>query len=201
MASASQEALLRYCNDLLCLAPPPSPPTGGAAEAALAHWDGRVGARHGAAVQAALEVLVEARFESLKRFARTVAMRSGATLEQGEVTLVFDRTESSDTSAIEFTNGDRTARSINSTNSMAVCDQGFSVGKSTWEFRLDKARGGVAVEGRVVGGEQQVSRCLLPPTPCSVCRTPTAASARASEQRPSPSATAATAAVSEAGAG
>lgn len=143
MASASQEALLRYCNDLL-FAPPAAAAAGGAAAPAgtpLALWDGRVGARHGAAVRAALETLVEARLEALRRFARSVAVRSGSSLELGDVSLVFDRTESSDAAALEITNGDRHVRSLNGSNSMAVCDQGFSVGKTTWEFRLEKVRG------------------------------------------------------------
>ena len=144
MASASQEALLHYCNALLTSKPTSSSDGGGivSADDVLGRWEGRIGAQHGVAVHAALDVLVDSRLDALARFTKTIAMRVGGPLVFSDVDLCFERQDSSDSSAVEFSNVDKTVTSKVGSNTMAVCNMGFSVGKSTWVFRLDRDSNG-----------------------------------------------------------
>lgn len=136
MASASQEALLRYCNALLAPPAAAAPAPG----AALQRWGSSVGSSHASDVKSALDTLVGSRLDALSRFAQTVAVRSGGQLVVSEIALAFDKADSSDGSALDFSNLDKTVNSRSGSNTMAVCNQGFASGKSSWEFKLDKVR-------------------------------------------------------------
>ncbi len=100
MASASQEALLRYCNDLLV-----RPLSGVKADTALYQWETQVGFDHASAVESALGVLSAGHVEALSRFVKTVAARSPGSSQDTSTDLVFDPTDSSDSTILEFSKG------------------------------------------------------------------------------------------------
>jgi len=155
MASASQAALLRYCDALL---EPPSTvwsrARGQPGHAALAelsssaadhtppavsHYEGEItSAAHRAAVAGALRELKEARLEAVRAALLGIAARQPGHRREGVVDLRWDPAASSKDIVFSAENRAAASKPATSINTMAVAETGFSAGRTVVQIKLVK---------------------------------------------------------------
>jgi hypothetical protein len=155
MASASQAALLRYCDALL--EPPLAPgarargqpghaapaglssATADPTPAAVSHYEGEIAsAAHRAAVAGALRELKDARLDAVRAALQAIASRQPGHQREGLVDLRWDPAASSKDIVFSAENRAAASKATTSINTMAVAETGFSSGRTVVQIKLVK---------------------------------------------------------------